>query len=139
METLVTNKAAAHVAALDAYREAQRIIAAGKQAVITAKEFEDDRSLQQNRHYFGVILKAISEQARTPDQWAPEAWHELYRRLFLGYSIKKHLVAGRKKTVVIRSLRSTRDLTVKQFAEYVEKITAHATTDLGVVFPEEQR
>jgi|SRR6185369_6246720 len=140
MEALVTDKESAHRAAGYAYREAQDIIARGKRAVIKANEYEDDRSLQQNRFYFGVVLKAISEQASVNRQrYTTEAWHIYCREQFLGYVFESILLPGRKRKTTKKVLRSTTDLTVKQFAEYVEKITAHATTDLGVRFPEEQR
>lgn len=135
MEALAASKEAAHKAASDAYAEAKRLVAEGKQAVISAKEYDADRSLEQNRYYWGPLLGTISEQVRTPDRWTAEAWHQLFRRQFLGYEVKREVVAGKKRPVTIRRLRSTRDLTVKQFATYLEQITAYATTELGVEFP----
>lgn len=140
MEALAIDKESAHRAANYAYREAQEIIARGKQAVITAKEYEDDRSLQQNAYYWSVFLPQVSAQATILGQrWTVDAWHELGKRQLLGFEVKKVHVAGRKKPTIIRRLRSTTGLTVKQFAKYQEEFTAFAATDLGVVFPEEQR
>jgi hypothetical protein len=98
-------------------------------------EDQDDRSLKQNRFYFGVVLKQISEQARVASQrYTAEAWHELGKRQFLGYEVIKVPVAGRKRVQVYRRLRSTTDLTVKQMSEYLDEFIAFAEADLSVVF-----
>lgn len=136
LDVVATSPKAAHDAVNEAWRVSKKLTEAGKSVHIVAKEDEEDRSLEANRYYWGVLLKTISEQVRTPDRWTPDAWHQLFRRQFLGYGIRKHTVAGKKKPVVIRALRSTRDLTVKQFATYVEQITAYAAVELGVTFEE---
>ena len=107
----------------------------GKRVRITAGEDEDDRSLKQNRYWWGVILKEISEQATINGvRYAAEAWHELAKRQFLGFKIEKVKVAGKRKPVVIRRLRSTKDCTVKQFNVLIEQMQAFAVTDLHVEF-----
>lgn len=98
-------------------------------------EDADDRTLRQNRFYWGVVLQQISEQARVASQrYTAEAWHELGKRQFLGYEVIKAPVAGRKRVQVYRRLRSTTDLTVKQMSEYLDQFIAFATADLGVAF-----
>lgn len=92
----------------------------------------DDRSLRQNRFYWGVVLKQISQQA--PGGWTADAWHEAWKRTVLGYEIVSVQVAGRKRRAVYRRLRSTSALTVKQMSDYLDQVIATATTDLGVVF-----
>ncbi len=135
LDVIVTTREGAHKAASEAYRLAQELIARGKRARIVSQEDEDDRSVKANRYYWGVVLKEISEQASINGQrWSQDAFHELFKRQFLGFEIKKYTVAGRKKKQVIRRLRSTTDLSVKRFAEYIEKIQAMAVTDLGVQF-----
>jgi hypothetical protein len=136
LDVIATSPQAAHDACEEAWRIVKGLTLCGKPVRIVAGEYDRDRSLEQNRFYWGPLLGAISDQVRTPDKWTAEAWHQLFRRQFLGFKIEKQVVAGKKKPVIIRRLRSTRDLTVKQFAEYVEKITAYAVTELGVVFPE---
>ena len=75
---------------------------------MVCEEQEDDRSVQQNRYYWGVVLAETSQQASIEGQrWAAEAWHELFKRMFLGYEIRKTVVAGRRRTLVTRTLRST--------------------------------
>jgi len=139
MEALATDRESAHTAASWAYREAQRIIAEGKHAVITANALEEDLYVERLRLYWGVILKAISEQVRTPDQWDADAWHNLAKRKFLGYIVEKEVVAGAKRMYVTRRLCGLRDLKkqARKLAAFIAEVQAWAITDLGVVFPEE--
>lgn len=135
LDVIVASREEAHQASVAVYQLAKRLIAEGKKAQIVAREDEDDRSVAANRYYWGVVLAEVSEQASIDGQrWAAEAWHELFKRMFLGYEIKKVKVAGRKKPTVIRRLKSTAGLSVKKFTKYLEKITAFAVTDLGVRF-----
>lgn len=135
LDVLVSTKEAAHDAARRAYRFAQQAIANGKAAHIVAHEHEGNRTLAQNRYYWGVVLNEISEQAQIEGQrWTVDAWHELFKRTHLGYEIKVVQVAGRKRRVTIRRLRSTAGLKVKTMGAYIEKVTAFAVTDLGVRF-----
>lgn len=135
LDRIVTDRVQAHQAASQAYALAQAILANGGRARILAEEHEDDRSLQQNRFYWGPCLREIAEQARIEGQrWTAEAWHELFKRMFLGYEIKKVHVAGKRRPVVIRRLRSTTGLKVKAMGAYLDKLQAFAATDLGVQF-----
>jgi hypothetical protein len=104
---------------------------------LTFGESEDDRTVKQNRFYWGVVLPQISKQA--PGQWTADAWHEAFKREVLGYEVIRVKVAGRKRATVYRRLRSTTDLTVKQMSEYLDEIIATATTDLGVTFEFDQQ
>lgn len=103
--------------------------------LIKVGEYQLDRSVEANKYYWGVVLKEISEQASIDGQrWSMEAWHELFKRQFLGYEIIKYQVAGTKKTKVKRQVKSTSKLKVKAFSEYLEKVQAFAASDLKVVF-----
>lgn len=111
---------------------------AGHKLQLEVKVAEDDRSVQQNRFYWGVVLKSISEQARIGGQkYSADAWHELMKREFLPRRVKKTTVAGRRKKVVSVSIGSTAGLKVKAMAGYLEKVQAFAVSDLGVQFPEQ--
>lgn len=132
---VVATKPDAYAVANAAYSLAKQLINDGKAARITAELYEEDRTLRQNRYYWGCILKEISEQASIGGQrWSIEAWHELFKRQFLGFEIVKLTVAGRRKKQVIRRLKSTTGLKVRPMARYLDEITAFAVTDLGVRF-----
>lgn len=125
----------AHQAAQMAYAHARSIIDNGRPARIAAVEHDDDRSLQQNRFYWGACLRDISEQAKIGGQrYTIDAWHELFRRQFLGYEIEKVHVAGRRKPVINRRLKSTAKLKVRAFSAYLDELQAFAATELGVTF-----
>lgn len=108
---------------------------AGHEVVAEFRLKEDDRSVQQNKFYWGACLKEISEQARINGQkYTPEAWHELFKRQYLGYEIKKVTVAGSQRKKVIRRLRSTTDLKVRAMSKFLDQVQAFAATELGVHF-----
>lgn len=135
VERIVSTREAAHAAARTAYEVAQHLIADGKRVKISVEEHQDDRSVQQNRFYWGVVLAEISEQGRVIGQrYAAEAWHELFKRQFLGYEIKRAIVAGRKRKLVTRTLRSTTGLKVKPMSDYLEQVLAFGAGDLNVQF-----
>ena len=137
LDVIVSTREGAHRVAKLAYDRARDLIADGKQVRIRTEEAEDERSLRQNRFMWGVVLKEVSEQARIGGQgWASEAWHLHFKREFLGYRFVRETVAGRKRKVVRKELRSTTRLSVKRMSEYLDKVMAFAVTDLGVVFSE---
>ena len=137
LDVIVRTREGAYRVVKLAYEKAQVLIADGKQVRILAEEAEDDRSVQQNRFMWGVVLKEIAEQARVNgDQFVADAWHELFKRQFLGYEIRRTKVAGRKRKLVTRHLRSTAGLKVKPMSKYLEQVMAFAVTDLGVRFSE---
>lgn len=127
---------ARHAALLRA-NEMARAMVERVRIVITLAVAEDDRSLRQNRFYWGVVLQQISAQA--PGGWTADAWHELFKRQVLGYEVVKVKVAGRKKPTIYRRLRSTTQLTVKQMSDYLDQVIALATTDAGVEFDFDQQ
>lgn len=132
---VVATREDAHRAVTQGYALAKAIIDNGRPAQIDVREFDDDRTLRQNRYYWGVVLKEVSQQASIGGQrWSVDAWHELFKRQFLGYEVVKVKVAGKRRPVVIRRLRSTTDLKVRPFATYLTEIQAFAATDLGVQF-----
>ena len=136
IDCVVTDRARAHRVLNDAYRMAQALMADGRRVRIRVGEYEVDRTLAQNRYYWGVVLPTISQQARIEGQrWVADAWHELMRRQFLGVEVKRVTVAGRRKKLVNRRLRSTSDLKVRAFGNYLDQVQAFASSDLGVMFP----
>lgn len=102
---------------------------------VKVEELEDARTLRQNRFYFGVVLKEISEQAKVNGIGATaDGWHLYFKRQFLGYEFKKTRLPGAKRPSVTRTLRSTAGLSVKKMGIYMEQVQACAATDFGVTF-----
>ncbi|SHN40293.1 recombination protein NinB [Rhizobacter sp. OV335] len=134
-DRICRTKEQAHEAARQGYAHAQAILSNGAPVRVLVEQQEDDRSVQQNRFYWGPVLSEISEQAVIEGQrWVSEAWHELFRRQFLGYEVVKVRVAGKKRPTIIRRLRSTTKLKVRAMGNYLDQVQAFAATDLGVRF-----
>ena len=91
----------------------------GKEVEI--RELDNDRTSQQNRYMWGVVYKLISDHTG----FTPEEVHEVYKKKFLTYEKK-----GFKFT------KSTTDLKVKEFGEYLDKVINHAQGELGLIIPE---
>lgn len=137
LDVVATSPKAAHEAVTEAWRVSKALTQAGKPVRIQAGEDEDDRTIQQLRFYWGVLLKEMSEQASIDGvKYTPDMWHGLAKRLHLGYEIVREKVAGRKRPTVYRRLKSVGKLKQKPMAVYLEKVTAWAVTDFGVVFSE---
>lgn len=136
MRVVAINPVQAHqVLTHQVWPQIKAMTTAGQEVEITVERREDDRSVQQNRFYWGVALKDISNQARVDGvAYSAEAWHELFKRQFLGYEIKKVAVAGRKRPTVIRRLKSTTDLKVRAMSKYLDQLQAFAASELGVQF-----
>ena len=107
----------------------------GLHLAVTVQELEDSRSIQQNRYYWSVVLKEISEQATLNEIGATEdGWHLFFKRKVLGYKFTKTQLPGKKRPSVIKELRSTTKISVKKMSLYLEEVTAFAVTDLHVMF-----
>lgn len=132
----VSTPTEAHRVVSDLYQKVLKpMTMLGREMQITVCQAEDDRSVRQNRYWWGVVLKEIAEQATISGQrYTPDAWHELAKRTFLGFEVQRVSVAGRRKKTVIRRLRSSAKLSIKQFNVLIEKMQAMATTELGVRF-----
>jgi hypothetical protein len=113
---------------------------AGKRLRVLITEAEDERSLQQNAFMWAFVLKTISEQAQLEGIGATaEGWHLYYKRMFLGYTIRKVKVPGKKRPSILRELKSTTKLSVAKMSKYLDQVMAHAVTTFGVMFPADKR
>lgn len=105
----------------------EAMAAAGKPLQIDIGPERTQRSLQQNKRYWAV-LRTISETGWIHGkQFSSEAWHEYFRRKFIGC-----LDLPDGNTVGM----STTKLTVEEFQTYMQEVEAFAGTELGVEFME---
>ena len=104
---------------------------AGTPLFVIITSTEEKRRAQQNKYYFGVVIRSIAEQAWVGGrQFSADAWHELMANL---YGIKRDIELP-DGSVVLKRL-STSEMKVKEFSEYTEKVTAYGATELGIRFP----
>lgn len=92
------------------------------------------RNKEQNRRYFGFVIKHIAAQAWVNGkQFSKESWHEYFAREY-----------GRMEEVIlpdgeiIQRRVSTTKYTVGEFSTYMNEVTAYACIELGVQFPTER-
>jgi hypothetical protein len=133
--TVRTAEGARNIAIL-VLQQARLMIADGKSVRIRCHEAKDTRSTKQNAFLWAGVYSEISLQARIcGERWVAEAYHELFKRMFLGYRYERQSgIAGVSQDRAIRVLRSTTELSVKEMSEYIEKVLAFGVTDLGVTF-----
>lgn len=110
-------------------------IALGREVEVIARELEDNRSHKQNAFLWSYVLKTVSQQAVIGGIGSDEeGWHYYMKRRLLGYRVVKTRIPGSKRLSIRRELRSTKDLTVKQMSDYLDKVMATAATEFGVTF-----
>lgn len=103
---------------------------AGKPLRLIVTTDEAKRNADQNRRLFGYVYKTIAEQAYVNGQrFDTDVWHEMFARKF-GVCDEVILPDGE---IVLRR-KSTTQMTVSEFSEYMERVTAYASQQLGVQF-----
>ena len=109
---------------------------AGRRLELELRLHEDAKTDRQRSYYHGVVLKSIAQQAKPNGQQYPLAvWKEHFRAEYLGHKTvtTKNPLTGKK---VRRRVRvSTEDLGVKGYSQLIDRVSAFAATELGVVFP----
>jgi hypothetical protein len=96
--------------------------------IVTAEEKQ--RNAAQNRFYFGAVLKQISEQAWVDGkQFDKDTWHEYFARK---YGILDELTLPDGEIITRR--KSTTQMSVGEFSEYLDNVQAYAGETLGVQF-----
>jgi NinB protein len=111
---------------------------AGHALVVEVRTAEDVKTDKQRRYLHGYVLLTIAREAVVNGQrFDMRTWKEHLRATFLGWKTVtyKNPITGKK--VRRRERVSTESLGVKGYSEYIERVTAHAATELGVTFREE--
>ncbi|MDY0071805.1 MAG: recombination protein NinB [Thauera sp.] len=102
----------------------------GRPLRVIVTEDERKRNNEQNRFYWGQVLATVSEQAWVDgQQYDKDVWHEHYARKF-GVCDEMVLPGGE---IVLRR-KSTTQMSVKEFSEYIARVQADAASELGVIF-----
>lgn len=96
--------------------------------IVTAEERQ--RNAQQNRFYWGAVLKAIADQAWVEGrQFDKDAWHEYFARK---YGVCDELILPDGEIITRR--KSTTQMSIGEFSEYLNDVQSYATGELGVEF-----
>lgn len=91
---------------------------------VTVEKHRSQRSNQQNRYYWGVVLNIIANETGH----STEELHEIYKRMFLPRKVIKY----REREFPVPS--STTDCDISDFHEYIERVRAEAAQS-GIVIP----
>jgi hypothetical protein len=90
---------------------------------VTVKKRTKPRSSHQNRYYWGVVVAMLSEYTG----YEHEEMHDALKLLFLR---KPAHAPGLPDT-----LRSTSDLSTKEFEDYLERVRRWADIELSIIIP----
>ncbi|WP_375592269.1 recombination protein NinB [Chitiniphilus eburneus] len=100
--------------------------------IVTSSEAK--RNKEQNARYWKAVLEQIATQAWVDGhQFDKDVWHEHYARKY-GVHEEMRLPDG---TLILRR-KSTSDMNVREFAEYMTRVEADAASELGVRFFERE-
>lgn len=109
---------------------AQGCLDAGSPLRVIVTTEESKRKDEQNRYYWGRVMRQISEQAWVNGRlYDSDVWHEHYARK---YGVCEDIVLPNGETITRR--KSTTQMTVREFSEYTNRVEADAATELGVQF-----
>ena len=97
----------------------------GRDAFVVLHPYKDKRSQNQNRYYWGVVMKLLSDELG----YLPDEMHEVMKQKFLNV---RDVKVG---TVKYQIPESTTKLTTTDFEDYVSKIRIWAAKDLNVMIP----
>lgn len=98
------------------------------QLIITTEEAK--RNAQQNRYYWGFVLRDIAAYAWVNGrQYSSEVWHEFFAQLYA-----EHDDVELPDGSVVSRRKSTTKMGVKEFAEYTRQVEAYGATELQVRF-----
>lgn len=92
----------------------------GKKIMLCIEEFVPLRTISQNRYYHGVVVKMMASHLG----YKPDEMHEALKMKFLGTHEDGELP----------SCRSTTDLDVKEFGEFLENVIQLAA-ESGLLIP----
>lgn len=120
------------------WQQIKALAVAGHATVVEVRTAEDVKTDKQRRYLHGYVLMTIAQQAAPNGQkFDMKTWKEWYRATFLGWKVVTFKDPMTGKKVRRRQRVSTEDLGVKGYAQYIERVTAHAATELGVEFLDE--
>jgi hypothetical protein len=96
--------------------------------IVTAEEKQ--RNAAQNRFYWGAVLKQIAETGWVDGrQYDKDTWHEFFARR---YGVLDELTLPDGEIITRR--KSTTQMSVGEFSEYLNQVQAYAGETLGVEF-----
>lgn len=97
----------------------------GKEATLIIKPLRKSRSDNQNRYYYGVVIKILSEELG----FLPDEMHEVLKQKFL---TSETIKIGSEEFVIVKS---TASLNTVEFEDYLSQIRSWASMELNTLIP----
>jgi hypothetical protein len=130
------NPVQGHKAYCHLWQTAKAHLTAERKVDVVFLDHEDDLTDKQRAYYHGYVLTVIAQQVKANGQRYPmHVWKEYYRKKYLGFKTKTCTdpITGKKYRTRIR--QSTEGLGVRGYSTLIERVTSHAGTEFGVMFP----
>lgn len=105
---------------------------------VVIREHKDTRSLAQNAYYWRLLAQISEQTIMGNRQFTPDCWHEYLKQKVMpiefvdksGKTVTKYKMLPDGSTMI----RSTRELSVAEFADYITSVGAYAMVELEVKF-----
>lgn len=143
-QRLLSSPRSAHEAALELYGIAKEKTKTGARYLMQLISTNDYYRHQLRKAFHGPVLRDIAEQVWVLDEqrgvrvrYMPKVWKEYFRELYVMPTFEEYRVRKTGEIKVRERRRSTEELLDDEFAEFLLKVQAHAVTELGVVFTEQ--
>lgn len=102
----------------------------GKPLRVILTSSDRKRSTEANGYYWSFLLEQIADQAWVEGrQYSKDVWHEFFAQEYaekIEFSLPDGSLMTRRK--------STTEMKVSEFSDYLQKVEAYAATELGVRF-----
>lgn len=106
---------------------------AGRPLRVILTDEDADRLDEQIAFYFGVVVKATTEQAWVAGrQYSKQSWHEYFAEMFLPL-IEVELPNG--QLITRRQSIARGKIGVRAMAKFTEEVEAYVASELGVMLP----
>ena len=97
----------------------------GKKVKVEVKKLTKQRSMSQNRYYWGIVLNVFGDYLG----YEPEEMHEICKSKFL----KDFKMIG---DIEVEYVKSTTNLSTADFEQYMEKIRTWASKEFACYIPD---
>jgi hypothetical protein len=114
---------------------AKEIWADGDDAIVSIISAEHLKTRKQRGYMHVCLFPEIAAQVRPRgEQFSMLVWKEHYRKEFLGTRTDESINPLTGEITFEEVRVSTEDLGIRKTSEYIDRVSAHAATEFGVVF-----
>jgi len=136
-----------HEAVMTLYEIGKTVVADGEQMLVSGGQHQEPITVKQRGFLHVAVLPQIAEQVKLPDgsKFVAGIWKEHLKELFIPDKwdmTRIPFVRDRgtgewkpsKRKVPVKRHKSTEDLNIKEYSEFIDNCINHAAAEWGVVF-----